>query len=60
MRFLSLVPRLSPSSVLYRIRRHYATAAAEHPVISVYIDMKSPHSYLALQVRTLPSPRFPS
>jgi hypothetical protein len=28
-----------------------AAAAHEHPVISVYIDMKSPHSYLALQVR---------
>jgi hypothetical protein len=38
------------SSLLAHSHRRFLSVAAPEPVISVYIDMKSPHSYLALQV----------
>ena len=53
-RHMRLVSRLAVGRrVLPDVGRPSSSAAAahEHPVISVYIDMKSPHSYLALQVR---------
>ena len=50
MRKLMFPAQRAVSSLLARSHRRFLSVAAPEPVISVYIDMKSPHSYLALQV----------
>ena len=50
MRLSSSHLRDRATRALPSIHRTCASAFKEVPAISVYIDMKSPHSYLALQV----------
>jgi hypothetical protein len=49
---LTLIPQKCIAGSCRIIHRPFAsgTAESEVPVVSVYIDIKSPHSYLALQV----------
>ena len=51
MRLYSIIPRRVISlRVLPVSYRSCASPTTDVPVVSVYIDMKSPHSYIALQV----------
>ena len=59
MRLSSIIPRRVISlRVLPVSYRSCAFPTTDVPVVSVYIDMKSPHSYIALQV--LPVQSFDS